>query len=149
MSWDWDTEVRPVLDAVYRAIRNHPKPEFGVSQEDVNDELGREATDMATAFALDNLVSAGFLTERMKRIDQQTGPGTVELTEKALRIVAGWPSTPTDALYASLVAEINAQIEIADAEEKSKLERFRDFAVGAGRDVIVAVLTQQAQKINP
>jgi len=44
---------------------------------------------------------------------------------------------------------INAQIEIADAEEKSKLERFRDFAVGAGRDVIVAVLTQQAQKINP
>ena len=74
VSTQWDTEVRPVLDAVYQATRNHPKPEFGVSQEDINKELGREGTDLDTAFALDNLIRGGYLTERMKRVDQQTGP---------------------------------------------------------------------------
>lgn len=120
-----------------------------MSQDDINEVLGRERTDLSTAFALDNLIRGGYLTERMTRTDQQTGPGTVELTDKAFQIVAGWPSTTGDALFASLLAEIEARIATAEPDEKSKLERFREFAVGIGRDVIVGVLTQQAQKLNP
>ena len=98
---------------------------------------------------LENVFGRGFLTERMSRTDQQTGPGTVELTGKAFEFVAGWPKTTGDALFASLIAEIDASIATAEPDDKTGLERFRDFAVGIGRDVIVGVLTQQAQKLNP
>jgi hypothetical protein len=74
----WDTEVRPVLDAVHLATRNHPKPVYGVSQEDVNSKLGRDPNDLDTALALDNLIRGGYLTEKMRGVDQQPGPGTVE-----------------------------------------------------------------------
>jgi hypothetical protein len=46
------------------------------------------------------------------------------------------------------VAELDRRIETAEPEDRSKLERFRDLAVGIGRDVLVAVLTQQAEKVN-
>ena len=72
------------------------------------------------------------------------GASTAQLTEKAFIAVAGWPSSDGEALFTSLIAELDGRIEAAEPEERSKLERFRDFAVGIGRDVLVGVLTHEA-----
>jgi hypothetical protein len=63
MSTQWDTEVRPVLDAIYRAIREHPQPEYVVEQARINGVLGRDPADVSTALALGTLVRTGCLEE--------------------------------------------------------------------------------------
>jgi hypothetical protein len=145
MSTQWITEVRPVLEAVYQATREHPEPRFGVDQKNINAVLGRDPDDVSTALALDNLIRGGYLVEGpMARMGSKVGPTTVLLTEKAYTAVAGWPSSSGEALLSSLIAELDRRIEAAEPEERNKLERFRDFAVGIGRDVLVGVLTHEA-----
>lgn len=137
-----------MLEATVQATREHPDPAIGVDQERINAILGRDSRDPATAHTLDHLIRSGYLIEGPMRRTFGTGPGpaTVLLGEKALIAIAGWPSTSGEALLGSLLAELDRRIEIAEPDERSKLERFRDFAVGAGRDVLVGVLTAQAQK---
>jgi hypothetical protein len=146
VSTDWQSEVLPVLEAVYAATREHERPELGVETKHVNEQLGRTTHDRATALALDHLINAGYLAEGLPRSDIRPGPSSVVLTEKALQRVAGWPAGPGDAMLASLVAELDRRIATAGGDERSTLERFRDFAVGAGHDVLVAVLAGMADR---
>jgi hypothetical protein len=150
VSLQWDTEVRPVLDAVYRATREHPQPGYGVEQARINDVLGRDPANVSTALALDTLVRTGYLVEGpLRRMGTKIGPGPVLLTEKALAITAGWPTSSGEALLSALIVELDRRIEAAEPDEKSKLERFREFAIGVGRDVMVGFLTAQAQRLEP
>jgi len=94
MSTQWDTDIRPVLDAVYQATCEHANPRIGVSQADINAVLGRAEEDVATALALENLVRAGYLVAGpMPQSDGRQGPVTVMLGKKAFELVAGWPTT--------------------------------------------------------
>lgn len=145
MSTQWATEVRPVLEAVHQATRKHPEPVLGVDQKNINAVLDRDPDDLSTALALENLIRSGYLVEGpIRRMGAKVGPTTVLLTEKAYAAVAGWPSSNGEALLSTLIAELDRRIETAEPEERTKLERFRDFAVGIGRDVLVGVLTHEA-----
>ncbi len=144
---DWQSEARPVLQAVYDAmVRQNAQPEGGVSQIEVNEELGRERDDRATKNALIYLEEGGYI-KGVGSFDQDPSPRYCRLAQKGREIVAGWPSGPGDDLLSSLIAEIDRRIQAADTEEeKSRLQRFRDFAVGVGRDVFVSVLSSYAER---
>lgn len=88
-----------------------------------------------------------------KQSGGRQGPVTVFLAAKALELVAGWPATSAEEVLRSLLAEIDRRIDATeDPDERSRLERFRDFVTGAGRDVVVSVvttyITQQAERLG-
>jgi hypothetical protein len=68
----------------------------------------------------------------------------IRLLEKGLRATGVWP----DDGYQAFLAELDAKIEVAAPDERSRLERLRDGVIGVGRDVatdlISAVLRGQA-----
>jgi hypothetical protein len=135
-----------VLRAVHDATTKHPFPAHGIERTAIAEELGRAEDDPRTSFALVRLVDAGYLQATLET-DQHHGPWAVELTERGLQVTAGWPTGPGDALLASLLAEVERRIATTEsAEERSSLERFRDFAVGVGRDVLVSVLSAYADR---
>jgi hypothetical protein len=145
VSLQWETEVLPVLQAVHDATAKHPFPANGIDRLQIAEELGRE-DDSTIGFALQRLVDAGYLRATMTT-DTQVGPHAVELTERGLQVTAGWPTGPGDALLSSLMLEVNRRIETAaSVEERTALERFRDFALGVGRDVLVSVLSAYADR---
>ena len=81
----------------------------------------------------------------MRQSGGRQGPVTVMLGQRAFELVAGWPATSGEEVLASLLAEIDRRIDQADdPDERTKLERFRDFLTGVGRDVAVGVLTTLA-----
>jgi hypothetical protein len=59
MVFDWNAEIRPVLDAVKQAIDSNG---YGYAESDeINAVLGRAADDQATDLALSKLRDAGFI----------------------------------------------------------------------------------------
>ena len=144
---DWPNEALPVLHAVHQALlTNNANPGFGVSPEQINAELGREPHDEATAFALMYLIDGGYVRQIMDT-DSHFGPAFCTLSERGRQTVAGWPTSPGDALLQSLLEEVERRIETAHSEEeKSALVRFRDFALGMGREVLVSVLSTYADR---
>lgn len=143
--YDWDTEIRPVLDAVYRVVFTEAGAEGGASQQDVNAELNRDPGDRRTSLALEALVGNGYLMGHAG-VDEIPGPGRSRLTEKALRLVAGWPTGAADAAVSKLLAL--AELQIAEAptpEEKGRWERVREGLLSFGRDVLVEIVGSAAR----
>jgi len=63
----------------------------------------------------------------------------IRLLELGRQAVGQWPSEDQ---YAALLAVLDRQIsEARDADERTRLERLRDAAIGAGREVAVSLLT--------
>jgi hypothetical protein len=92
MALNWDTDVRPVLLAVYEAIEESLSLGSGSAAEGerVNSLLGRapQAADSGPAFEF--LHNAGYIRAQFSLADPV--PNLVEITEKGLQQVAGWPS---------------------------------------------------------
>jgi hypothetical protein len=92
------------------------------------------------------LEEGGYVTD-VYSPDPHWRPQFVGLAQKGREIVTGWPSGPADALLSALVSEVDRGIEEAHTEdERSRLRRFREFLLGAGRDVVVGVLTRYADR---
>jgi DNA-binding PadR family transcriptional regulator len=139
---DWRNDVRPVLVAVYEALAAEggmiPTTDLG----GVSAALGRETEDERTYRVLVELKEKGYIS------GTQTGGGgfvLIQLQEKGLQEVAGWPTRPGEDTYAQLLAALSERIEQSDSpEERTKLERFRDALAGVGRDVLTDVLAKVA-----
>jgi hypothetical protein len=141
--YDWDTEMRPVLDAVYRIVSTEEGAEEGASQQEINAELGREPSDRATSLALEALARNGYLTG--PEVDEPPGPVWSHPTEKALQLVAGWPAGAADAAVSKLLALAELRIvEASTAEERGRWERVREGLLSFGRDVLVEVVGSAA-----
>jgi hypothetical protein len=78
-----------VLRAVYEVSNTKSGDWPYVSQ--VNELLEREPFDDGTDRAIRDLGNAGYLAGA-GNVDHLTGPIDCELTEKSLRVLAGWPS---------------------------------------------------------
>lgn len=140
---DWDTEARPVLDAVYRAYGPEPS-DMGVTQEAINAELGREPRDRRTDYVLRELEQTNWIVETMGT-DQTMGPLYCKVSEKGLQLVAGWPTTTAEAAVEKLLALVDLRItEASDPEERSKWQRIRDGLLGVGREALVRILADAA-----
>jgi hypothetical protein len=139
--YGWETEVLPVLEAFYTASGS-ADADLGVSDNAVNEVLGREPGDARTDRVVTMLVSTGYLDTTVRSM----GFRYCRITEKGLQITAGWPSGAADAAYTRLLTLIDKHVEeAATDEERSKWERLRDGVVGVGRDVAVDVLSAVAQ----
>jgi hypothetical protein len=66
---------------------------------------------------------------------------------KGLRAVGAWPNVESE--LARLTALLDAQIEAADGETKTKLERFRDALLGMGQNVATGLLKAYLERYLP
>lgn len=139
MVFDWNAEIRPVLDALKEAIDRNG---FGYAESaEINSALGRDADDRATDLALSKLRDAGFI----EGYREAEGWSNCTLAEKGLQTVAGWPVRPGDDTYELLLAILAQRIESASTEEeKSKWIKLRDGFVSAGRDFAIDLLSNVA-----
>jgi hypothetical protein len=139
MVFDWNAEIRPVLDAVKEAIDRNG---YGYAEGDeINAVLGRAADDQSTDLALSKLRDAGFIDGYR----EAEGWSNCTLAEKGLQTVAGWPTRPGDDTYELLLAVLAQRIESASTEEeKSKWLKLRDGFVSAGRDFAIDLLSNVA-----
>lgn len=135
-----------MLRAVRAAmVNNNATPQGGVSELQINQELGRGQDDTATHHALVYLEEGGYVRQVWS-----TGfahGGFFVLAQRGREVVEGWPAGSGDALLSSLVAALDERIEAAPTEEeRSDLKRIRDSFLGAARDVVVGVLTNLASR---
>jgi hypothetical protein len=142
---DWNTAIIPVLEAAYECS-GEPEGFADLGEVDVdalNRRLGRERHDPGTTAALRSLKSSGYVQVTDGGPDQVDGFRLFALTDKALQLVAGWPSTTGEAALAKLVAELNERIGAEpDEEKKGKLVRLRDGVLDVGKEVAAGVLTK-------
>jgi hypothetical protein len=138
--YDWETDVLPVLEAFYTASGS-ADADLGVSDNAVNEVLGREPRDARTDRVLTMLVSTGYLDTTIR-----SGIPVLQDHREGVQITAGWPSGAVDAAYTRLLTLIDEHVEAAGTdEERSKWERLRAGVVGIGKDVAVEVLSAAAQ----
>jgi hypothetical protein len=132
---DWQPDVRPVLEAVKRALDQGGHGY--VEGSEINDALGRAPNDPATDLALSKLKAEGMIDGYR----ESEGWSNCTLVGDGLRIVAGWPTRPGDDTYELLLSVLAERAEAAlTAEEKSKWLKLREGITSAGRDLVVDVL---------
>lgn len=137
---DWNSDVRPVLEALYAVQSTLDATAYGVSQEQLNQHLGRSVDDSRTDRVLADLAQAGYLAEVLEN-DQRIGPIFCRLSEKALQEVAGWPrpgGSPVEAFLAALDDKL-ADPELSE-EQRGWLLKMRDAAGNMSQSVISNLL---------
>jgi hypothetical protein len=82
--YDWETEVLPVLKAVY-AASGSADPRLGVSQKTINEALGRQPDDPRTDRILTMLIGGGYLETTVEAM----GSRFCQITEKGLSSLLG------------------------------------------------------------
>ena len=138
---EWQDDVLPVLEAVWRTTKSKVGYDPTVSQREINDRLGREPDDRRTDRALYELARTGYVTSTFQT-DVSLGPLEVELTEKGLQTVGGWPGRdPADAFLAALQARVDAEESV---EERSAAQRLLDAAKGLSREVLSEIVANAA-----
>lgn len=133
-------ELQPVLEATYRCLSERDE----ISPEDVIAEMGEGTDPDHVKRALAQL----YRGERYiggQDVEEYPWPIRIEATEKGLQEVAGWPKPGAaggDQLEL-LLRLLDDKIAAPETppEEKTRLQRVRDSLGGAGRDIIVGVLS--------
>jgi hypothetical protein len=140
---DWETEAFPVLAAAYRVTTRDPANPY-LSQKDLNAELGREPGDVTTWRTTGELIDGGWFEVKGGKFEfsRPGWPVNIVLTDRARRLLAGWPSDGAEALYGKFMAALDESIAAAsNDEERGKLERLRADAADIGKGVLVSVLS--------
>jgi hypothetical protein len=140
---DWRTEVLPVLEAAYGLIGSSAGfADAGeVDTDSLNGALGRDRHDPRTSVVLRHLVSGGYI-RTVYETDQVPEPSVFAFEDRALQLVAGWPTSSGEAALEKLLAVLDERIATApDGEHRGRLVKFRDGVLAAGREVAVGVLT--------
>lgn len=114
-----------------------------VDVDALNRRLSRGRGDARTVGVLRSLTRGGYIEVIDNGPDQTAGPRLFALTDKALQVVASWPSTTGEAAVQKLVAELDRRIEDEpDEARKGKLVKLRDGILDVGKDVAAGVLTK-------
>ena len=128
-----------MLDATYRLLSEHDV----VSPEDAIAEMGEGTDPDHVRRALAQLYRERYIGGQ--DVEDYAWPIRIEATEKGLQEVAGWPKPGAaggDQLEL-LLRLLDDKIAAPETppEEKTRLQRVRDSLGGAGRDIIVGVLS--------
>lgn len=133
-------DTLPILKAVVDLYPDAP-PGFGVSQGQVSERLGRAENDLDTGRKFEMLEQAGYI-KGMLETDQTPGPLMAVPTEKALSLLAGWPTSGAAAVE-RLLSILDERIEDAPNEQqKGKLRALRDSVIDIGEGVAAEVLVK-------
>jgi hypothetical protein len=139
----WEATL-PVLETVMDLYDQASAGE-DVSQMQVAKQLGREEGDSGVSRAFEVLERNGYVVAGGMNIDSIPGPLTVAPTEKAMQLLAGWP-TSGEAAVEKLISILDERIDSTpDEEKKGKLRALRDSLIDVGEgiaaEVMVKVLT--------
>lgn len=135
----WD-DTLSVLQAIVDLYPDAP-PGLGVQQRAVNERLERGEDDLDTSRKFEMLEQAGYVKGFLET-DQVPGPLMAAPTEKALKLLAGWPADGAIAVERLLVA-LQARIDAsADEEEKGKLRNVMDSVLAIGQELAADVLAK-------
>jgi len=138
----WETDLLPVLRAVVDTYRFAPASK-GVSQEAVNERLGRSEGDAETDRTLYLLYTSGYIEGITA--DQVEGPMFSVPTEKAFQVTRGWPSQGGESAAAAFIAALEQAVRDAPSEdERTKRQQMLDIALDVGQSVLAGVLTKVA-----
>jgi hypothetical protein len=134
----WE-QTLPILQTIIY-LYDEAGPGEDVSQPQVCQKLGRSENDTGVSRAFEVLETSGYVRAGME-IDSLPGLLTVTPTEKALQLLAGWP-TSGDAAAQKLLSILDERIDQAPDEEKGKLRALRDSFVDIGEGVVAEVLVK-------
>jgi len=135
----WD-DTLPVLETVVDLYPGAP-PGLGVSQGQVNERLSRNENDLNTSRQFEMLEQAGYIKGFLET-DQVPGPLMAAPTEKALKLLAGWPADGAMALE-RLLAALQAQIDATtDEQEKGNLRTVLSAVQGISQELAASVLAK-------
>lgn len=137
---DWNAGVRPVLEGLYAVQSSLDPAAYGVSQEQLNERLGRPVDDAGTDRILADLARAGYLADFLET-DECLGPISCRLSEKGLQEVAGWPrpgGSPVEAFVTALDDKL-ADPDLSE-EQRGWLLKMRDAAGNMSQSVISNLL---------
>jgi len=137
---DWQQDVIPTLVAAAEIERELP-PGGGITQDALNQALGRPPGDPQTATTLEQLSAAGYLRDELS-VEEVPGPISFRLGEKALQRVMGWPAAGAD-LASQLLGLIQQRLDdpSVPADERTRLEALRDTVGDVGKGVVTGLLT--------
>lgn len=139
-----DRELR-LLEAIARAEEDHAGEPLHSLDSRLGDATG--LPDDEVQLGLRALDEAAYIFGNNPGINQRIFDLIdIRLLEKGRRTVGQWP--PEDQ-YDAFVAVLDQQIASAPTEEeRSRLERMRDVALGMGRDVLTSVLAAWAKQVG-
>ena len=134
MERTWEERELPILEAVTRA------QEAG---EDIPGAARAAVPDVPEDVYKETLASlgdAGFLEVATMRngVGRLEGARVKRITPDGRRQTSQWPSKDVST---ELFAVLQARIDQADSEERSRLERFRDAAGDLSKSVVAAIVT--------
>lgn len=139
MGIGWD-DTLPVLQAVVELYPDAP-PGLGVLQARVNERLGRDEGDLDTSRKFEMLAEAGYVKGYLES-DQVPGPLMAAPTEKALKLLKGWPADGAVALE-RLVVALEARIDASgDEEERGKLRSVLAAIQAVGQELAAEVMAK-------
>jgi len=144
---DWQTDVRPVLVALYELMHGQGPP-VPITPAEIAVAAGRPRDEEQANTVLSYLKDAGYIDGSLM-IDQTTAAVVVEvhqLNEKALQEVAGWPVPgSSEQAMSKMLAAVDAQIaEAQTPEERTRLKKLRSAVEEVGTRLITNVLTKMA-----
>jgi hypothetical protein len=146
---DWEKDVYPVLQATYQAWQEESQggtlPQvIGASGIRINQILGRGDDDHRTAVAIDRLAEGGYVhLADTRSMSSRYTPDDCVLTEKGLRLVAGWPGAAEETMVSRLISLVEERIASAPTPaERSAWQKVRDGILDVPQQVLVDVLTR-------
>lgn len=138
----WEDRELVLLEAIALAEQDLDEPLVSFA---LPDRTGLE--DLEVQRGLRALFEAGFIGGTEAGINQRLFDlYNIRLLERGRRTVGQWPP---ENQFDAFVEVVNEKIAAADSdEERSKLERIRDTALGVGRDVLTSVLSSWARQVG-
>jgi hypothetical protein len=141
----WDTDVKPVLDVVYRLLEEQGA-HLQLEGKDVAHALGRDEDDMDLRRVFEQLDQAGYIKPTWAGV---TLPYMIEPTERGLQHTMGWP-VPGQTDVEALLRMLDQRIEAPDTpdEERTRLRRLRDAAGDVGTSVMSSLLSAWLSQVT-
>ena len=138
----WEPRELVLLDAIAKAEEEDGEPLHSLNSR-LRDRTG--LTDQDVQLGLRALHEAGYIAGTEQRFSSRVYDlVNIRLLERGRRLVGQWPA---DDQYREFVAVIEQHIaDAATDEDRSRLERIKDVALGVGREVLTSVLSERARR---
>lgn len=132
----WTRRDLPLLRATLDAEQAH-----GAATLDFYREV-TDLSDAETCRGLETLEAAGKLSGPMRKGDGRLLAVRMNLTAEGYVAIGEWPSDPFTAMETAIQHLLE---NAADDDERSRLRKFLEAVRGAGKQVVMSVITEAAK----
>lgn len=141
----WEKRDLPLLESIARAEgQDNSRRPLNSLDPGLREASGLDEREFQ--LGLQALYDAGYIAGNARDFGGEFHLIGIRLLERGRRTVGQWP--PEDQ-YDAFVAVLEQQIAAAGSDdERSRLERVREVALGVGRDVLTSVLSAWARQLG-